>query len=179
MFWIKQDAPFIRKIDGIPYEWSTGANGDMFKCKEAICDIQRICDPQTMESELSMETFTSWKKELIKICKEWDKLYVKHAKSVYPEMNAIHMAAMKPLTQLMEANSNFHKLEVMQQGKDKKDVPKFRELALETEFCKFLTGVCDIFKEFGELKDHFDIKQMLKVLKIENWENVAPFRFYL
>lgn len=63
--------------------------------------------------------------------------------------------------------------------KEKKDVPQFRELALETEFCKFLTGVCDIFKEFGELKDHFDIKQMLKVLKIEKWEEIAPFKFYL
>ena len=97
MFWIKQEAPFIRKIDGNPYEWSAGAQTDMFKCKEAICEIQRICDPQTMESELTIDTFTSWKKELIKACKEWDKLYVKHAKSVYPEMNTIHMTAMKPL----------------------------------------------------------------------------------
>ena len=130
-----------------------------------------------MDMELDPETMVSWKKELIKFCKEWDKLYVKHAKSVYPEINAIHMAAMKPLTQLIEANSNFHKLEIM--IKEKKQVPEFRRIALESEFCKFLTGVCDIFKEFGDLKDHFDIKQMLKVLKIENWENCPPFKFYL
>lgn len=63
--------------------------------------------------------------------------------------------------------------------KDKKEVPQFRHNALEAEFSKFLTGVCEIFKEFGELKDHFDIKQMLKVLKIEKWDQCAPFKFYL
>ena len=71
-----------------------------------------------MDMELSAETMGAWKKDLIKFCKEWDKLYVKHAKAVYPEINAIHVAAMKPLTQLIEANSNFHKLEIM--IKDKK-----------------------------------------------------------
>jgi uncharacterized cupin superfamily protein len=40
----------------------------------------------------------------------------------------------------------------------KREVPEFRLLALETEFCTFLTGICDIFKDYGELKDHFDIK---------------------
>lgn len=77
----------------------------------------------------------------------------------------------------MESNSNFDKLETM--IKNKREVPQFRYAALEAEFCKYLTGVCQIFKDYGDLKDHFDIKQMLKVKKIDNWEKVPPFKFYL
>ena len=57
--------------------------------------------------------------------------------------------------------------------------PKFRFDALEEEFCKFWTGVCEIFKEYGSLEDHFDIRQMLSILKIENWEKIPPFAFYM
>jgi hypothetical protein len=42
--------------------------------------------------------------------------------------------------------------------KDKKDVPEFRVVALEEQFCLRLTGICEIFKDFGSLEDHFDIK---------------------
>jgi hypothetical protein len=63
--------------------------------------------------------------------------------------------------------------------KEYQEVPVFRHLALEEEFCKFLTGTCEIFKDYGELKDHFDIKQMLKVLKIQDWKKCPPFNFYL
>ena len=63
--------------------------------------------------------------------------------------------------------------------KEKKAVPNFRLIALEEEFAKFLTGVCEIFKDYGDLKDHFDIRQMLKILKIEDWRSVASFRYYL
>jgi len=61
----------------------------------------------------------------------------------------------------------------------KKEIPKFRYIALEAEFCKFLTGVMDIFKEYGELKDHYNIIQMLHVLKIEEWRDIVPFAYYL
>ena len=43
----------------------------------------------------------------------------------------------------------------------KKDpnIPEFRSKALEEEFVKHMTNVCDIFKEYGNMKDHpFDIK---------------------
>ena len=43
-------------------------------------------------------------KDLIKKCKEWDKLYVTHVKTTYPEMSQIHATAMKPLTLLVESN---------------------------------------------------------------------------
>jgi len=43
--------------------------------------------------------------------------------------------------------------------KDPSDIPEFRFIALEEEFVKHMTNVCDIFKEYGNMKDHpFDIK---------------------
>ena len=43
-----------------------------------------------------------------------------------------------------------------------------------------MTIVCEIFKEFGDMKEHpFDIKQLMKTLKIEDWKNIVPFRAYL
>ena len=176
MFWEKIEQ-LKKTIDGVEYEFSSAANQDCFNSKEGIVNITGMLDPMRMEGELTPENLSSWKKELIKFCKEFDKSYVKHAKSIFPEMNAIHMAAMKPLTLLIEANSNFHKLEIM--IKDKKEVPAFRYDALETEFCKYLTGVCQIFRDYGQLQDHFDIRQMLKVLKIEKWQMIPPFKYYL
>jgi hypothetical protein len=46
---------------------------------------------------LNEGTWQSWRKDLIKILKEFDKLYCTHIKSGYVEMNAIHTNAMKPL----------------------------------------------------------------------------------
>ena len=86
-------------------------------------------------------------------------MYLKHIKSVYPEMSGIHAAAMKPLTILIEANLQFHRLEQLMKKSDPKEVPEFRFIALEEEFIKNMTIVCEIFKEFGDMKDHpFDIK---------------------
>jgi len=42
--------------------------------------------------------------------------------------------------------------------------------------------VCEIFKEFGvdnKLEDHFDIKQMLKMQKIEDWKTIKPFWYFI
>lgn len=41
------------------------------------------------------------------------------------------MTAMKPLTDLMESNLNFHYLEQLEKNKD---IPSFRHEALETKF---------------------------------------------
>jgi hypothetical protein len=59
------------------------------------------------------DTYQGWKKELIKMLKDWDKYYVKHSgsKGCTGEMNTLHMSAMKPLNELIEANLNFHNLE--------------------------------------------------------------------
>jgi hypothetical protein len=106
--------------------------------------------------------------------KDWDKYYVKHSgsKGFSSEMNTIHMAAMKPLTDLIGANNNYHNLETMvTKGNNGISVPDFRKAALEEQFCVKLTNVCKIFKEYGQdkLEDHFDIKQMLKMQKNKNW----------
>ena len=109
--------------------------------------------------------------------KGWDGWYLKHIKSAYVEMNNIHTTCMKPLTNLLESNLNFHFLEQIE--KKKKDVPKFRHEALETKFCGHLSTLCQIFATYGVLKDHFDIKQMLHILKIKDWETIPPIAFYL
>lgn len=58
-------------------------------------------------------------------------------------------------------------------------MPEFRVVALEEQFVVRLTGICEIFKDYGKLADHFDIRQMLKVLKIEDWKTIEPFCHYL
>ena len=113
----------------------------------------------------------------MKVLKEWDKLYVKHMKAIYPEMNAIHNQAMEPLNKLVDANVNYYRLEQM--IKEKREVPVFRKNALELEFCNHFTVICNIFRDFGELKEHFDIVQMMKTLKIEDWKTITPYAFYL
>ena len=161
-----------KDIDGTIYEISNPAQVDLWNSKESLVEIHDYTDPETISMNLTPDSLGSWKKDLAKLCKEWDKNYVKHSKSIYPEMNAIHMSAMKPLQQLIDSNYNFHCLEQMMASKDYKTLqpPTFRFDALEEEFSKFLTGVCEIFREYGDLKDHFDIKQMLYILKIEGWK---------
>jgi len=107
--------------------------------------------------------------------KEWDKMYVKHIKSAYIEMSAIHASAMKPLKDLLESNLNFHYLEEIEK---KKEVPNFRHEALEDKFCEHMTRICEILRDYGNLKDYFNIKQMLHVLKTENWREIPPLAFY-
>jgi hypothetical protein len=112
MFWEKKDPP-KKIIDGKEYEFSTAANIDCFNCKEKLVEITNFCGEFKMDNELTPDSYNGYKKELIKHCKDWDKMYLKHMKSIYPEMNTIHMACMKPLNQLIDANSNLHKLEQM------------------------------------------------------------------
>lgn len=97
-------------------------------------------------------------------------------------MNELHMAAMNPLNELITANENFHNLEVMiAKPGNPIPVPEFRLLALEEKFCEKLTTVCEIFKDYGTdpLVEHFNIRQMLKILKIPDWRNIKPFMFIL
>ena len=58
--------------------------------------------------EWTADDFASKKKELTNKLKDWDKKYVKHAKTVNPELSVIHNAAMEPLTKLMKSNSDFY-----------------------------------------------------------------------
>lgn len=163
-------------IDGVTYEITNNTQVEMWNCKSKLVEIFNFLDPGMMEMQLQADSYVSWKKELIKLLKEWDKLYTKHIKSGYVEMNAIHTAAMKPLTELLESNLNLHFFEELMK---KKDLPGFRHDALEEKFSGHLTRVCEIFRDFGTLKEHFHIKQMLYILKIEGWRESPPLSFYL
>lgn len=144
-----------KTIDGVTYDISNNTQVEIWNCKGKIVEIFNCLDPGMMEMQLTHETYISWKKELIKMLKEFDKMYLKHIKSGYIEMNAIHMTAMKPLTNLLESNLNFHYLELIEK---KKEVPSFRHEALEEKFCEHFTRICEIFRDFGTLRDHFNIR---------------------
>lgn len=105
MFWFKWDPaafptapqPFIM-IDGIKHEYSTPASGETFGNKTKLCDIINYLNPDTMGMELTPDSMNGWKKELLKLFKEWEKCYVKHCKSTHNEINGIIIEAMKPLS---------------------------------------------------------------------------------
>ncbi len=65
-------------IDGVRYTITAASDKDMWNCKERIVEIYDYVDPDAMNMDLDMNTFTAWKKELVKKLKEWDKSYVKH-----------------------------------------------------------------------------------------------------
>lgn len=126
---------------------------------------------------LDPDTYAGWKKDTIKALKEWDKAYIKHQKSINPEVHAIHMQAFKPLTELWEANLNFHHINNMIASGVQ--VPVFRFEALEEQFVLKVTRICEIFRDYGNLDNPFDIRQMLTVLKIPNWKDIHPFAYFL
>lgn len=105
-------------------------------------------------------------------------MYVKHEKTTNKELGAIITEAFIPLTDLWEANNNFYNINNMIAAGVY--VPEFRFKALEDQFILKMTKVCDIFAQYGQMKDRpYDIRQMLNVLKIDNWRNIKPFHFYL
>ena len=154
----------------------------MANCKECLVEIYNELGPEKKEEKCTVENYNQWKKDLIKLLKKWDQLYMKHTKTTYNEMKNIHVAAMKPLTNLMVSNSSLGRLELMLEDKNTaRDIPAFRAKALEDQFSKHLSAVCQIFKTYGGLKDPFDIQRMLATLKIEEgkWDEIAPLAYYL
>lgn len=153
-----------------------GAMVEFWRCREALVEIWNRLDPGMMEMQCTFDTYITWKKEFIKLLKDWDGNYMKHVKGTWAEINGIINTAMKPLTDLMESNLNFHYLELIEK---KKDVPSFRHVALEEKFAGHLSILCNIFKEYGSLKDKIiNIKQMLHVLKTPGWRESPPLAFY-
>mgnify|MGYP006109269165 CR=1 FL=1 len=57
-------------------------------------------------------------------------------------------------------------------------VPEFRFLALEEKFVEHMTRICELLRDYGDLKLPFDIMKMLAVLKTNNWQSIVPFYFY-
>jgi len=166
-----------KAIDGTTYEISNNTQVEIWNCKTKIVEIFNCLDPGMFEMSITPDTYVSWKKELIKHIKEWDKMYTKHIKSGYVEMSAIHSSAMKPLSDLLESNQNLHFFEELM--KKKKDLPTFRHEALEEKFCGHLTRVCEIFRDYGEMKESFNVKQMLSILKTPGWAESPPLIFYI
>lgn len=108
-------------IDGNMYIITNAADIDHFNCKQKVYEI---FDQKIKERSLEPATFQSWKKELVKVMKDFDKMYVKHAKNTNPELSKIISTAMTPLLNLMESNRNFHNIREMM--KKHKGVPDFR-----------------------------------------------------
>lgn len=42
-----------------------------------------------------------------------------------------------------------------------------------------MTGVCQIFKEYGNMVEYFNIKQMMSTLATPNWQQIVPFNYYI
>jgi len=152
MFFEKVEKKFI---DGTTYEISNGSQVEMWNCKTAINDIFVALDPGMFEMYITVENYTTYKKELIQKLKAFDKLYTKHIKSAYVEMSAIHTQAMKPLSDVLESNRNLHFFEELMK---KKDLPKFRYEALEEKFIGHMTKICENFTSYGKLKESYNIK---------------------
>ena len=165
------DTPPTFMIDGVKYAFENTHVTEIWNCKEAIVDIFNYLDPEMLDTSRDCQNYLAWKKDLVKKLKEWDKVYAKHSssKGAYKHYAGVHECGMEPLTNMIRANDNFQKLEVMMK-QPKNEVPQFREIALEEQFCEKMTTMCQIFKDHGTiLNDHFDIRQMIKTLKIENW----------
>ena len=98
-------------IDGVTYDITNNTSVDIWNCKSILVEIFNTLDPSMFDIKVTPDTYVSWKKDLVKFLKEWDKAYIKHIKTSFVEMNAIHMSAMKPLTDILESNLNLHFLE--------------------------------------------------------------------
>jgi hypothetical protein len=78
---------------------------------------------------LNPDDYIAWRKEAVKLLKEWDKMYVKHEKTTNKELGLIISTAFIPLTDLWEANNNFYNINKMIENGI--NVPEFRLKALE------------------------------------------------
>ena len=79
-----------KSIDGTTYDITNGTQVEIWNCKQLMIDIYNAVDPGMADITFNMDSYTTGKKDLIKQLKEFDKMYVKHIKSGYVEMNAIH-----------------------------------------------------------------------------------------
>jgi hypothetical protein len=137
----------IIKIDGNSYPISNASNIDHFNCKQHLCSIWQVHFEASKIEGLNPDDYIAWRKEAVKLLKEWDKMYVKHEKTTNKELGQIISTAFIPLTDLWEANNNFYNINKM--VADGIHVPEFRLKALEDQFIIKLTKVCDILANFG------------------------------
>lgn len=107
MFFKNLSEPMEIFFHGVKYTVTAGANHDHRNCRETLCQIWQMSTKDTV-GDWTAEDFAARKKELTNKLKDWDKKYVKHAKTVNPELSLIHSAAMEPLTKLMKSNTDFY-----------------------------------------------------------------------
>lgn len=145
------------KIDGKLYEVSNASNVDHFNCKQHMCQIWQLqFDPSNVEG-LAVDSYIAWRKDAVKVLKEWDKMYINHEKKTNKELGAIQAEAFIPLTDLWEANNNY--FNILKMIADGVQVPDFRMKALEDQFIMKMTRICDILQAYGQLKDRpYDIR---------------------
>lgn len=79
----------VIKIDGREYPISNASNIDHFNCKQHLCGIWQVHFDHGNVEGISADTYVAWKKEAIKLLKEWDKMYVKHEKTTNKELGEI------------------------------------------------------------------------------------------
>jgi hypothetical protein len=108
-------------------------------------------------ADLTPQNFKAFKTECQKMMKDWDKRYMKHMKGANVKLGEITREVAVPLTNLFESNYHFHNINVM--VKKNIFVPDFRYKALEDKFVMHSTRLFELFRDFGELKDPFDIQQ--------------------
>lgn len=94
------------EIDQIKREVPNSANQDHFDCKEKFMNIIRHIEQGYDSDFLEPSTLASWKKDMVSKLKDFEKKYVKHAKTTNPILAKIHLEAMQPVVDLMEASVN-------------------------------------------------------------------------
>ena len=180
---------------GIKYVISANANNNHRQCRDLL--VGQIFDKisiSALNDEWTQDEYLGKKKELVAKLKDWDKKYIAHAKTVNPELALIHASAMAPLMAFLKSNKDFYNLNVMKEKQKnielsaEEKLPDFRYDALEKEFVKDFTEICRIISLYpckvlitdeGKFLEYpYDIKQMLDTLKVDNWRNIPPFRFY-
>lgn len=162
-------------IDGVKHEIPNHIRVDTWNSKSLI--VAEVFPVFQEVEDMEKENFLETKKKLVTKLKEFDKQYVKHVKKTHPEVQEIITKAITPLLDLLESNYNFHKLEELKKTRD--DIPRFRYTALEDKFCEHFEVVCKILENHGKLEDLYDIKRMLNLLKLDNWQENVPMSFYL
>lgn len=162
-------------IDGVKYEIPNHIRVDTWNSKLLI--VTELFEVIKAVDEMEKDDYLETKKKLISKLKDFDKQYMKHIKKTHPEVHDIVMNAITPLLNLLESNYNFHKLEELK--KTNNEIPSFRYNALEDRFCEHLEVICKVLADHGKLEDIYDIKRMLNLLKLDDWEDNVPMAFYL
>lgn len=179
MIFLKVPDDFI-KIDGNTYEVPTSVNFDHFDCKEKFYNIIQHIEMGMDDDYIQVDTLASWKKDLVNKLKDFEKKYVKHAKTTNPILAKIHLEAMQPVVDLYNACvnlDNFHKLSRT------RSFPEFRKKALTEKFVHHLTFVCQILRVYANpekktLDQECDIAHILELLELEGWEENQNLRYY-